>query len=158
MDKQEKAAWKARAASLKSEMKAQMKGKIKMDCEKILCDRLQDAEGALKNGRNEQAEFDAALITMVLDLCKKGKPREGTVSKMENVEGGDLFAMSVEELEGAEKYYSLYRETGDARWLSMAKQELAHSAVLASMIREQGKTQDAATLDDKRHQLERVIR
>jgi len=150
-----KAAWKSRAAFMKKEMKG---GKLKMDCEKVLCERLKDAEGALKNGYNEQAEFDAALISVVLGLCDKGNLPKASASKVENTAGVDYFDLSVNEMKSAEYYFSLYQAAGDNRFLNMAKQKLVHSAALSSMLGEGGAKKDSAVLDGKRQQLEKVIR
>ena len=92
MNKNEEAAIKQKFKREVALLKSQMKGKkIKMDCEKIICERLEDAKAALKNGHNEQAEFDAALISVVLGLCEKYEQPHTTISKMETV-GGITYA------------------------------------------------------------------
>jgi len=130
-----------------------------MDCDKILCDRLKDAENALKSGYSEQAEFDAALISVVLGLCKKNEPPK--VNGSENAQAAsetDIFNMAVNKMKDAENYYSLYQKSKDSRFLTIARQDLGHSAALSAILQEQGNTKDASLLDTKRGQLDRVIR
>jgi hypothetical protein len=131
-------------------------GKPKMDYEKILHERLSDAENALKGGYNEQAAFDAALITMVLN--RDVMPKADGIRAVQNPGKINYFDMAVDELKDAEKYWELYKKTGDDRFRQMAKQEIGHSSALSDMTREHGNAKDAETLNAKRHQIEHVIK
>ena len=66
--------------------------------------------------------------------------------------------MALDELEGAQKYWDFYQQTGDDGFRQMAKQELGHSAILTQMLEEQGMTQEAAGLKNRRIAMERMIR
>ncbi|MCL2377819.1 MAG: hypothetical protein FWC77_01695 [Defluviitaleaceae bacterium] len=107
----------------------------KMDCEKIICDRLKEARAALENGYSEQAEFDAALITMVLDLYEKSEhsPEKATVAKSASVGGIPYADMCHDELRDAAKYHALYEKTKNKTWEYISKQELAHCAAILEM-------------------------
>jgi len=155
MDKKQiKAAFKRDAALMKS----RMKGKYKMDCEKVIKERLNEAENVLKSGHNEKAKFDAALISVVLGLCEKEKAKS-TAAISATVESGiEFFDLAVDEMKCAENYYGMYQTKGDKRLLQIAKQKLNHAAALGEILRESGKEKDAASLDGKRQRLERIIR
>jgi hypothetical protein len=99
---------------------------------------------------------DTITVLEYLDKCQR--QNTAVVSKNATTANGiNFFGMAVEELQGAENYFKLYQKTGDKRFLSMAKQELGHSAALSEMLKEHGNVKDAATLDGKRMQVEKAI-
>ena len=150
-----KAAWKNRAALMKKTLKG---GKPKMDCEKIICGRLKDAQNALKNGYNEQAEYDAALLTVVLDLCEKYEhpPSLATPEKSTAIAHGVPYADYVmDELNDADKYWQNYQQTKKDVFKHLARQEMSHAAALLEEVADKNV---AAELKSRMMQMERVIR
>ena len=151
-------------AQIKSDFKqikrAMKRGKgEKMDCEKIICDRLKEAQTALKNGYNEQAEFDAALISVVLGLCEKyGRPHT-TISKMEMVGDIPYADYCHDELKDAEKYHALYLESKNKTWEHIARQELSHcAAILEVWEKAHGDKNEIAAVKAKLMQMEKTIK
>jgi len=139
--KQIKAAMKHDAALMKAQMKGG--GKVKIDCKKVLCDRLEEAKGALERGYNEQAEFDAAVITMVLELCDD-KPVAGAEVNRESKpravagDGVPYADYARKELHDAERYWSDYQSTGKDKFRYIAKQELGHAAAMIEEVEDKG--------------------
>ena len=142
------------------------KGVNNMDCEKIICDRLKEAQAALKNGYNEQAEFDAALISVVLGLCDKNKhPSAATgkeylqVQPMDAIIGIPYADMCHDELHEATKYHALYVKTKSKMWEHIAKQELSHCAATLEMwVKAGGDKNEIAAVRSKLIQMEKEIK
>jgi len=150
MDKKQiKAAFKQDAALLKM----QAKGRVKMDCEKIIAGRLEEAKSALKAGYNEQAEFDAALISVVLDLCGK-QPKKAVISTT-GVAGNVPYAdLAYAKLKSADLYWAYYEQEGDDMLRQIAKQSLAHAAALLTKVDDKDAAND---LKSKLYNAEKTI-
>jgi len=128
-------------------MKKRLKRVKKVDAIK---ENYEAAISELGKGHNPQALDDAYKYAVILGSLP-AKPEKIKVD-------GDLADLDLCELASAEKYYVMYKENGDMRFLNIAKQKLNHAAALVEVLREQGNGKDAALLDAKRQQLEKVIR
>ena len=108
-----------------------------------------------------QTDADFERIRRMLDLktlLEFEQANLPTEQPSHDTQKFDLMAAAADELQGAKTYYAQYQETGDNRFLSMAKAELGHAAYIKQLLNEKGRTQEANQIFQKLQQLERQIR
>ena len=121
-----------------------------MDYKKIIHSRLDEAKTALKNGHNEQAEFDAALISAILELYEnqarlpEQHDAKGKVILSNPPETFDDYAILIEcDLGDAERDAGWHLQTKDESYKQIAKQRLSHAQFFIEKAKGIGKSQDS---------------
>jgi len=135
-----------------------------MDCEKILAEQLERAKTVLNGGKAEPggAEFDCALITVVLGLAednakaKKQKNNPATKQLYGSGVASDIPYIELvnEKLRESGIYLGYYQKTGKEKFRQIARQDLGHATALLEDVESKSV---ASELRAKLRELEKKI-
>ena len=135
---------------------------IPKDCiHNLTFDLKECLEAATKhpNGHDKASLAEAADIIRILEYIDRPTIVAGVQEKaLYHQTIFNITEMAVNEMTGAELYWKQYEHSSDDRFRRIAIQKLAHSAALTQYMESHGAAGDAAAINARRMQLERIIK